>query len=266
MNRLVKLLLVFALTTISYGAFSQVEQKLQTVIQKSVHRYNVTLHSGNMYTWVIKKETTPGIWVEIDATSGSFSFVKDYTDPSLVVDVTDVADLNEVFILWNEGGNYKVILREINHTGDGSNCYDAVENEKIQPVTVNANDFEVTITAQATTCASTEENTIEFTVTKTNGKAANWKFKYQVSFDGAVYGPEQEYEVEYGTDANVYVLPLTKDIPEAANGDNLDYLIKVKLISATDGYNTPANNLETEAIEVTATVHKLAKTSEIFTD
>lgn len=260
MNRLVKLLLVIALTTSSYGAFAQEIQSLQTVIKESVHRYSVTEHTGNRYSWVVKKETTPGTW--IDASVGDYSFVTSYTDPGVVTNVVDVIDLTEVFILWKEEGKYRVILREQNHIGDGD-CFDAVENEKIQPVTVNANDFEVTIAAPVKTCAITGDNTVNFTVTKTKGKAANWKFKYQVSADGAAYGAETEYEVVYASDANEYTLPIVFDVPE---GDDICN-IKVKLLSATDGYNTPASNVSSSSpIEVTAELSRLAATSAITTD
>lgn len=252
MNRLVKILFVLAITTMSYGAFAQ-----QNVITESVHKYNVTAHTGNQYSWIVEK-FSGGTWGAAPATE--YSFVTSYTDNTVVANVVDQVDLSEVFILWKNAGNYRVILRERNHIGDGD-CYDAAENEKIKLVDVSANNFTVGITAQAVTCAVTGNNTIEFTLLKTNGKDADWKFKYQVSLDGAPYGAEQEYTVDFASDANDYILPIVFDVPE---GDT-DCEIKVKLTFASDGYNTPASNLGTP-IEVTATLHRLAATGEIQTD
>lgn len=255
MKRLYKILLVFALTAISYGASAQQQVKLN-----SVRNYSVTNVAPNLYSWYVDKSEDGGINWSAAAEGVDFNFVTDATGGT----VKNIADVSEqlggvsVFIKWKKtcpvNTLYRVAITEYNHTADVDRC----DNTKYLEVEVLANNVTVEISSTEGGCTALDAaKIIQFAVKLDNGGEKSggdktWTFTYDLYYNGTLKvsdevvtantfttsGTEMTYTLE--------VFDIEKD-DDGTDGDAFTarkgqgtYTVKVVLKSAEDVFNTPA--------------------------
>ncbi len=265
MKRLYKILFVFAMTLISYGAFAQT----QTVKVGSVRKYILSElnKDKSSYEWHVEKFNGTD-WN--DAVLGTdYELWKDYFIKDGATAIGSFVDGQyQIFVKWKLAGtNYRVRVTERDAI---THCFDS-NNVKEQLVEVVENDFTVTVswdgktTSAGESCANDGTNIITYTIGKVLGKAGDvWKFKYEVR-DGEPGDVDTKAWVEGSTDVNgegfvdvdasktEYKLNLSYTIPKGSG----DYKIQIRISEARDGYNTLAK----DSPQTEATIHKIPDTA-----
>ena len=249
MNRLYKILFVFAMTLISYGAIAQTPQVVKL---NSVRNYSVTNVDPNNYSWNVQISTDNGVnWN--DAVAGTdFNFVTDAgggtTKP--LADVTDKKALVSVFIKWIKESPvntlYRVAITEYNHTDLGvtGRC----DNTKYLEVKVESNNVTVEISSTETGCSTmAADSKVRFSVQLNNGGETKnnfkeWTFVYQVWYNGVQKGADITQTASTFTD-NTTNFVFDLDVDDIVDTDRVGqgtYNVKVVLVSAMDVFKTPA--------------------------
>lgn len=281
-----KILIILALTIIGLGVNAQ----QQDVTNGSVHKYKATEanRDASSFAWYIYKAgtTTPAVEnVDYEIwSSGDDKIVETVGEVGYVVKTADigsfVAQKYILYIKWlNTADNYTVRFEEKSEKG----CFDDTDNRRDLTVNVKDNKFNVTTAwdqkpvSEDAICAVHGDNTISFTVTKEHGVFRAdptddyWYFEYQMSVNGAVYAVADADAVDVKVDGvvkkmvkvakgvNSKVLTFTysdiKTLTEATDaGEAVDYLVKLKITDARDGYM--AKDTDLTDTEVTATLHR----------
>ncbi len=258
MNRLKKLLMVFALATISYGAIAQADIT-QEVLKNSVRKYSLgTVNVGtSKYVWTV----TTDLAGTIPADDADYDVYTGYEDATPVVIGTPTAGQYCIYIKWlgDAGKKYYVTVTE----EDGSTkCFDASANRQIVEVTIKDNDFIADLTwedsdlanpicAEFTADVDTKKTAINFKLTVSGQRTtAEWKYKYKYIL---------KYEDVEPTDTDwdpVAAIP-NAPTPAFSIGGNITFAdiqiaeaiqqgagkayLWVKAVEVRDGYGTPAN-------------------------
>lgn len=288
MKKATQILALFALLLLGLGANAQ-----QTVTEFSVHKYKATEANkdASSFAWYVLKPdgsaavqgTDYQVWL---SRTNQNAVVGD--DAKYVAVGTDIGDFHAskyiLYIKWLVvADGYKVRFQE--KSSDG--CFDAADNEKDLVVNVKANTFSVSAVwdqkpvAGSVVCASHGDNSISFTVTKTDGMFNNapndkWHFEYEMSVDGGAYqvvtnetgkvtvdGVELDMvSVDKGT--NTKQLTFTYNtVSTIGVAGNETFIVKFRIKDARDGYMAQASGLNAEVI---ATIHRLPTSTEISAD
>jgi len=257
MKNLVKFFMVIALSAIFTGASAQSSSTPYVVHKGSTRVFSITEHTDSKYAWTVEFVSS----TEVSTEESVPSYTPDNTKGSLSV-------------VWNGKGKYKITVVESSKV----DCSDASVNTKEYWVNVIESDFEVSVVwvKSAIQCAIANsaadlDNDIAFTVSRTGGvfsaTKTEWTFEYeyQVSEDGGtswtvLSSGDAVGDLSVGKD-NTSTLTFTKSIA-LDSGVNGDYLLKVRIKNAKDGYGSVAPT----STFATATYHRLPTTSDISID
>lgn len=266
MKNSIKIFLVIAIMAIGFGAKAQgtgTSADPFKVKLNSTRVFSIVGDAASTYAWTVKTS---------DVTTAEFEMLNQAT--------------SSLTVKWLAVGTYKITARETSANG----CTDDGANLKEFYVEVEANTFAVAVKwnenaldpndtkapkLTATDCAIVTvvggvlnfDNVISFEVSQTGGQFSvasnNWSFdcEYQISENGIDWSAPSSADIignKLVSNGSVSTLTITKAIALKTT-TNGDFLLKIKIKDAIDGYFTPS----TTTPEVTATYRRLEATGEI---
>ena len=282
MKKIYTIITVLALCMITYSVSAQ------SVNVNSVHKYEISKANAgtSKYMWVVEKSTDNAAW-NTAVLDTDYKVFTSYTNVTPVTIGVFTPGQCEIYIKWLKKSEANLFFRvRVIEADASSDCYDTSVKEKVESITVDENNFKVTLayagkvlSTGGTNCAVDGDNTLNFTVTKTGGtfgttKDVNdqWNFQYEVSIDGGAWTTGTVDMVDGVVEGNnvklvpvsstndVHTLALVYTIPKG----NGDYSIKVRIKDARDGYGTIAS--AGLGVEVETLVHMIPASTEITSD